>query len=261
MRILLLIGLLLTCAFGYAQREAANWYFGNNAGLDFNSGVPEVLLNGQIKTVEGCEAFSNANGNLLFYTEGNNVWNRFHEIMPNGTGLDGSFSTTQSALAVPNPLNNGLYYVFTPDDVLGYRQDTPNGFNYSVIDMSADSGRGDVVQKNIDLLDRAAENVSAVLGHSGDYYWVVTHFEDKFYSYRIDGNGVNTTAVVSTVGPSILDFENFRGSLKIAPNGSKIAIAHTITQPQFSSSLYLFDFNKETGHVSNPVDLSGYNLY
>ncbi len=261
MRILFLIGLLLTCLFSYAQREAANWYFGNNAGLDFNSGVPEVLLSGQIKTVEGCEAFSNANGNLLFYTEGNNVWNRFHEIMPNGTGLDGSFSTTQSALAVPNPLNNGLYYVFTPDDVLGYRQDLPNGFNYSVINMNADSGRGDVVQKNVDLLDRAAENVSAVLGHSGNYYWVVTHFEDKFYSYRIDGGGVNTTPVVSTVGPSILDFENFRGSIKIAPDGSKIAIAHTITQPRFSSSLYLFDFNKETGQVSNPVNLSSNNLY
>lgn len=255
-----IVCLLIYCS-GLAQREAGIWYFGNNAGLDFNSGVPQVLLNGQIKTVEGCESFSDSDGNLLFYTEGNNVWNRFHEIMTNGTGLDGSFSTSQSALAIPNPLNNGLYYVFTPDDVLRYRLDAPNGFNYSVIDMRVDGGRGDVVQKNVDLLDRASENVSAVLGDTGDYYWVVTHYQNKFYSYRVDGSGVNTSAVVTTVGPVISDSENYRGSMKIAPNGSKIAIAHTVTQPEYRSSLYLFDFNNATGQVSNPINISGNNLY
>ena len=261
MRILLLFGLFFTLFCSYAQREAANWYFGNNAGLDFNSGTPEVLLDGQIKTAEGCEAFSDANGNLLFYTEGNSVWNRFHQIMPNGTGLNGSFSTTQSALVIPNPLNNGLYYVFTPDDVLAYRRDSPNGFNYSVIDMSADIGRGDVIQKNVDLLPQASENVSAVLGDTGDYYWVVTFYENKFYSYRVDGSGVNNTAVISTVGPNIDDFNNFRGAIKIAPNGSKIAMASTVIEPQYTSSLYLFDFNNSNGQVSNPVDLSGENIY
>ncbi|MEN8788582.1 MAG: T9SS type B sorting domain-containing protein [Flavobacteriaceae bacterium] len=261
MKNLLFILLCLTIIGVEAQREAANWYFGTNAGLDFNSGVPQVLLNGQIETVEGSEAFSDPDGNLLFYTEGNNVWNRFHEIMPNGTNLDGSFSSSQSALAIPNPSNNGIYYVFTPDDVLAYRLGTPNGFNYSVIDMSAANGTGDVVEKNVDLLENASENVSAVLGHSGDYYWVVTHYMDRFYSYRVDDNGVNTIPVVSVIGPLIDNYENFRGNLKISPDGQKIAIAQTILKPVYGSSLFLFDFDTSTGQVSSTTSLSDDLVY
>lgn len=261
MKIRCFLAVLFISFTALAQREAANWYFGTNAGLNFNSGTPIPLFDGQIRTVEGCESFSDANGNLLFYTEGNQMFNRFHQVMPNGNNLKGSFSTTQSALAVPNPLNNGLYYIFTPDDVLAYRLENSNGFNYSLIDMNADMGRGNVVQKNVDLLERGSEKVSAVLGSTGDYYWVVTHYRDTFYSYRVDGSGVNETPVVSRIGPLIDNFENFRGALKISPNGSKIAVAHSVFQPEYGSQLFIYDFDTTTGRVSNQVDLSGDIVY
>lgn len=261
MRFCCLLLLLLISGTSLAQREAAHWYFGTFAGLDFNSGSPQPLFDGQIRTVEGCEAFSDKDGNLLFYTEGSQMFNRFHEVMPNGDNLKGSFSTTQSALAVPNPLNNGLYYIFTPDDVLAYRLESSNGFNYSVVDMNADSGRGDVVEKNVDLLRECSEKVSAVLGATGDFYWVVTQYLDSFYSYRVDGTGVNETPVVSKIGPAINNYENFRGALKISPDGSKAAIAHTVLNPEYESSLWLFDFDTTTGRFVNPVDLSGDLVY
>ncbi|MEM8999263.1 MAG: T9SS type B sorting domain-containing protein [Bacteroidota bacterium] len=245
----------------FAQREAANWYFGNFAGLDFNSGAPEFLLDGQINTVEGCESFSDAQGNLLFYTEGKTVWNRRHEVMPNGTGLGGSFSTTQSALVVPHPVSKNLYFIFTPDDALSISLGGSNGFNYSVLDMSRDGGLGDIVTKNVTLLDECSEKVSAVRNQTGDYYWVITHYRNRFYAYRVDNLGVNTTPVVSTVGPLIDDFENIRGSLKMSPNGDKLAIAHTIVRPENKGSLYLFDFDVNTGVVSNPLLVSDKRLY
>ncbi|TXI67741.1 MAG: hypothetical protein E6Q46_02540 [Flavobacterium sp.] len=73
----------------FAQGEANIWYFGNKAGISFNSGVPVPLLDGQMQADEGCATLSDANGNLLFYTNGITVWNRNHQIMPNGTGLMG----------------------------------------------------------------------------------------------------------------------------------------------------------------------------
>ncbi len=256
--------LLLFCFFTtgvLAQREAANWYFGTYAGLDFNSGSPEFLLDGQIRTVEGCETFSDKDGNLLFYTEGNNVWNRFHEIMPNGTQLGGSFSTTQSALVVPNPSNQNIYYIFTPDDVLAYKLEKPSGFNYSIVDMSRDGGRGDLVVKNSVLLAQGSEKVTAIRNPDGNFFWVITHFRDSFYAYRVDAGGVSETPVVSQVGPLIDDFENFRGSIKASPSGGKIAIAHTILKPVYEGSLYLFDFNVNTGRVNNPVELNDERVY
>ncbi|UJH67700.1 T9SS type B sorting domain-containing protein [Allomuricauda sp. SCSIO 65647] len=261
MRCLIAIIFILFSGFLLAQREAANWYFGQYAGLDFNSGTPIPLTDGQINTVEGCEAFSDGDGNLLFYTEGKSVWNRFHNLMPNGIELGGSFSTTQSALVVPNPVRNNIYYIFTPDDALAYRLGTSNGFNYSVVNMLLDNGRGDIVEKNTTLLAQCSEKVSAVRNATDNYYWVVTHYRNQFYSYRVDANGVSTSPVISTIGPLISNSENIRGSLKISPDGTKLAIAHTIVEPEFEGSLYLFDFNVDTGVVSNATLVSDERVY
>ncbi len=254
----------------YSQREAANWYFGNKAGLDFNSGTPVPLFDGRLETLEGCESFSDEDGNLLFYTDGKIIWNRFHQQMANGDGLKGSFSTTQSALVVPNPVLTNIFYIFTPDDVLSYGLGIgesggglteSNGFNYSTVDMAGDAGRGVVSSKNNLLLERAAENVTAVRNFEDNYYWVVTHYQDRFYAYKVDENGVDETPVVSNIGPDIGDYENFRGSIKISPDGTKLAIAHTTRAPRNTGNLYLYDFDSTTGQVSNPLSLNKDRLY
>src|SRR5690606_37559289 len=96
----------------YAQ-EHNIWYFGTYAGLDFNSGVPVALTDGQLNTMEGSASIADSNGNLLFYTNGVSVWNKNHEIMENGTGLMGDSSSIQSALIVLKPGSNTIYYIFT----------------------------------------------------------------------------------------------------------------------------------------------------
>ncbi|MBT8187441.1 MAG: T9SS type B sorting domain-containing protein [Croceitalea sp.] len=261
MRILLCLLGILMFSSSFGQKEAANWYFGKNAGLDFNTGRPRPLLDGQINTIEGCEAFSDGNGNLLFYTEGKTVWNKEHKVMPNGTDLKGSFSTSQAALVVPNPLNKNIFYVFTPDDALAENFNITNGFNYSVIDMSKDNGLGDVTEKNFELLPQTSEKVSAVKNAKENYYWVVTHFGNKFYSYKVDGSGVDATPTISTTGPMITDFANIRGNMKLSPDGTKLAIAHTIVKPGYASSFYLFDFDIDTGVVSNARMVNDKRLY
>ena len=74
-----------------AQPQTNHWYFGRNAGLDFSSGSPSIATGGQTFTDEGVASISDNNGNLLFYTEGTTVWDKNQSIMPNGTGLFGSF--------------------------------------------------------------------------------------------------------------------------------------------------------------------------
>ncbi|NOX48279.1 MAG: hypothetical protein GXO89_15020, partial [Chlorobi bacterium] len=109
----------------YSQNEAAIWYFGDHAGIDFDSGNPVPLLDGQIGTSEGCSSISDQNGDLLFYTDGVHVWNKNHTYMENGTELMGFWSASQSSLVVPNPLSNGLFYIFTVD---GMENSLINGF-------------------------------------------------------------------------------------------------------------------------------------
>src|SRR5215203_2259557 len=89
--------------FSYSQKEFSIWYFGYEAGLDFNSGSPIPLTNGAIQTNEGCASISDANGNLLFYTDGVYVWNKLHLQMPNGFALYGGYSSSQSASILKRP--------------------------------------------------------------------------------------------------------------------------------------------------------------
>src|SRR5580698_5072929 len=49
-------------------------------------------------------------GNLLFYTDGMQVFNAALQPMPNGQNLGGSYST-QAALIVPKPGSNHIYYI------------------------------------------------------------------------------------------------------------------------------------------------------
>jgi len=60
--------LLFATSTAYAQKHFNNWYFGDSAGVTFNtaSGEPEALLDGQIFTLEVVLRYSDSSGNLLF---------------------------------------------------------------------------------------------------------------------------------------------------------------------------------------------------
>ena len=149
---LIILNLIILNLFVYSQHEADYWYFGNFAGLDFSSGKPEPLTNGQLINYEGCAVASDSSGNLLFYTNGMTVWNKEHQQMLNGEGLFGNTSSTQSSIIVPTPNKPNEYHLFTVD-VIGTTQDPGRGLNYSIINMSRGNGLGAVTEiKNNNLL-------------------------------------------------------------------------------------------------------------
>ena len=136
-------------AFGArAQSPTDLWYFGQQAGLSFAGGNgPQPLNDGKMSTYEGCAVATTAKGELLFYTNGETVWNRLHRPMPNGVHLMGSGSSTQSALIVPDPGSGNIFYIFTVAP-----QGTPNGLRYSIVDMTRDDGLGDLPRVNMLLI-------------------------------------------------------------------------------------------------------------
>ena len=95
-----------------AQKESWNWYFGNNAGVNFSSGAPVALTNSALLTHEGVATLSDGSGTLLFYTDGLKVYNAAHVTMANGTGLMGDASSTQAAIIIQMPLNCKIEYSY-----------------------------------------------------------------------------------------------------------------------------------------------------
>ena len=240
--------LLLKSTVSYAQKEGNIWYFGINAGVDFNSGTPVALTDGALNTQEGCSAISDEMGKLLFYTDGIRVWNKNHVQMPNGFGLMGDPSSTQSALIVQKPGSNNIYYIFTTEATGG-----PDGFRYSIVDMTLQAGLGDVTTKNTLLHTPVTEKLTAVRHANGCDIWVIVHEwgTDGFRAFHVDSSGVNLTPVISNTGTThIANFarSNALGQLKASPDGKKLALAI------FGMRLIeLLDFNNATGQVSNPI--------
>lgn len=234
-----------------AQKQANFWYFGHNAGLSFSMGPPFPLTNGAIYTGEGCSSISTAGGTLEFYTDGRFVYNRNHQQMPNGSGLLGHSSSTQSGIIVPKPGSITEYYIFTVDAA---DNGLANGLCYSKVDITLNGGLGDVVtsEKNISLVPLACEKVTAV-GHSdGQTFWVITKKwgNSDFYAYRITYDGVVLTPVVSSTGPPITGNigQASKGYLKVSPDGTKIAAANNT---DFSVGIYNFD--NSTGIITHLV--------
>src|SRR5262245_41029728 len=104
----LLLILILTFTATRAQKQNNTWYFGGQAGISFNTSPPTALTNGALSTLEGCAAISDAKGDLLFYSDGVTVWNKDHQPMVNGTGLEGHASATQAAVIVPLPYSKHI---------------------------------------------------------------------------------------------------------------------------------------------------------
>ncbi|MBI1781155.1 MAG: gliding motility-associated C-terminal domain-containing protein [Sphingobacteriales bacterium] len=228
---------------GYAQQEANIWYFGHNAGVDFSSGSPKILTDGQINTDEGVASVSDSTGKLLFYTDGSTIWNAKHQVMPNGSGLLGNYSSSQSAIIIPKVGDPIRYYVFTVDQLGG-----TNGFNYSIVNTTLNNGLGDVETKNVRLQNSVCEKLTAVKHCNGKDYWVIVHGfnSNVFYAYLVNAAGVNTNAVSSSLGIVVPnDPAKAIGCMKASQDGKLIAIAHK----QLGADL--LDFNNTTGVLSN----------
>ncbi|MFK5857457.1 MAG: hypothetical protein QM503_15110, partial [Bacteroidota bacterium] len=154
----IIIAFLISITFnGYCQQQAMVWYFGNHSGLDFSGGSPQILVNNEFRAEAGCASICNNDGNLLFYTNGNKVWNKNHEIMENGDSLNGSQLVNQNSVIVPQPFSDSFYYLFTINDI-----DSIRGFNYSVIDVSINNGLGKIIEKNIPIKNNVLEKIAAV---------------------------------------------------------------------------------------------------
>ncbi len=223
----------------YSQEEANHWFFGEYAGLDFSSGSPISRLDGDLVSLEGCASISDTYGNLLFYTNGVEVWNSSHSIMPNGTGLLGDISTSQVIII---PKIKDRYYIFYSDDYGG-----PNGLRYSEVDITLNNGQGDVLStnKNTLLHSFASEKICAVHHCDNERIWLMTmnYSTNSFHAYLISSSGISSPVI--SPSPPIDGY--CCNTMKFSPNGK--FLAYTDNSSNGGEDSKFFTFNNNTGEV------------
>ncbi len=255
----LVVQSIFSLFFCYGQRQDNIWYFGDSAGLNFNSGIPIPLLDGLSSSNEITSAISDTNGNLLFYVGAKTsassngadmyltIWNRNQQIMQNGDTLYGNYSVTQGCIIVPFPGDSLHYYIFHLE-----HYPINSYLYYSIVDMTLDSGRGGIISKNNVLLqDTLTEKMQAVKHGNGRDWWLLVHdgLNNEFLEFLIDPNGFHGpyTYNIGSSGGGI-------GQLIFSKNGSRLCYTR-------NHSVDLFDFDRCTGILSNWTSLGDNNFY
>lgn len=186
-----------------------NWFYGQQLGIEFNTGVPVANFNGASNMLSynagtngysfrqtavhsstgaatiGGNAF--AAGDLMFYTDGRVIYDRTHTLMQTSTGAAytgdawGAYTSyggitypAQGALVIPNAaggITNGVWHQYYV-----IQNSCDNGpIKWSLVDMSLNSGKGQVVDgsKNTTLVANACEFmcVSTTTGTAASAYW------------------------------------------------------------------------------------------
>lgn len=288
---IILVMLLMSAKNSEAQKEWNNWVMGRDLHLDWGeyamppapSGPYPFLPTGLQSTPaffsgEGVSSISNKqSGQLLFYSNGEKVWDKNYNIVPDAFGstsyiLKGNDNCTQSSLIIPFPDDPDKYYLFTLEAEAGYGTEPGNGgLYYSVINTNMPGPNPIMITSKDKPLHagRLVEKLTATKTCDGEGYWVVCHgMFDEFFSYKVTSSGISSP-IVSRVGEFQVDPRQFieeipsssRGVMKFNKEGNKIALCNQLgisgimilpshRQKSFVES---FDFDKSTGIVSiNP---------
>lgn len=261
-----LVILMLTSLFIvglFAQKQANWWYFGRNAGLNFNilspatpstggqvQNMPEPVI-GPMDTWEGCFTISNKSGDLLMSGDGSTIWNKNNVVMTNGSGMGGGNSSTQSGIIIPVPGSTTLYYAVSVAQDNG-----TNGVQYSTVDMSNGLGEVLLAGKNTSLLAGPTdENIAAVKKTNSENWWLIHRRQGGssqvvIYVWEVTSAGIifhNLYPFIGAFGSGI----TYVGVLKFSADGTRFISPNLTAQ-----SVIFGEFDPLTGDPSNVDGMS-----
>jgi PKD repeat protein len=238
----------------YGQLEQKHWFLSYSAGFDFQPAPVydnSAMVNGTFTNQAECNtAQSDPSGNLIFYTDGVNLWNGNHTLV-NST-LGGDISSATGAISIPHPSVANRYYLFLV---------SANGAKYRLID---DLGGGSISVGALNTMPgggsystgfTSGEGVTAIKSCNG--YWVIlkgySSGQMKLLSFAVTASGITYNSDI----PLALDGGGgYYTTIEASPNGNHLALGAFTGVNQ----CVMLDFDKQNGTFSNQKIL-GFQSY
>ena len=194
-------------------------------------------------------------GNILFYTNGCHIANAIGDTMPNGAGISpgemydwtcptSGYVSPLGAMILQLPQSPNLYYLFHMGVKYGSERRLNYGpFYYTVIDMSLDGGKGEVISKNNILSDGNFEPFVSVRHGNGRDWWIVfpEYGTNKYHKILFSVSGLQEDPV-QLIGQTLSC--RYIGSSAFSPNGIRYA-------RQQHCGVVAMDFDRCSGQFSN----------
>lgn len=241
----------------FAQKRNAVWCFGDSALIDFNDTSNIVTGISNVKSRGSCVSICDTSGNLLFYAytrpgvAGNSTlaFNSTNQLIQFSDSIVGE-AWYHELIAIPFPDSTSFYYLFS----IGVTGSSQKGLYYSTIDMNANNGQGQVLQKNVQLQSfKPVDCLTAVKHGNGRDWWIIFRKiitvpltpNNEFHSYLITPNGVTNYTIQNAGSLMSTDL----GQISFNLDGSKMVFVN------YKGLLELYDFDRCSGVISNPTTI------
>jgi hypothetical protein len=212
-KLIVLATLSLLCSFEVLGQRDAHWVL----GFDYKSSKEDSLLILDFRdqpysfstfhtpTVQGSVFFgidiapsviSTEQGELLYYSDGMDIRNRFHELVENGGEMfNFQFANIwHGSMFLPLPGHPDSILFITQKWQLSGNADRCYDLNVSLIDSKANAGRGKVVDKNhVFNQDTLACGAFHAVQHANgrDWWFLISDpYDNKWYSYLLTTEGL-----------------------------------------------------------------------
>ena len=235
--------------------------------IDFTSGTPNISTTptpgfDEFEFYESNSVVSDENGTILMYSDGFKIYDGSHNLMKGGPsyaeGLKGTgrpASSVQGALSVGMATNPDMINFFTAASVDG---NSANGLRVHIVDLvkkgngTAENPLGEIVSYDSLLWSNTTEMLTAFGTCSSDTAWVVGHEKGSanFIVVSVEGDGVQSVTLQNVPTQNIGNTGYGRGSIKFNSTGTKLVMTGS-----YPVGTNIFDFDKETGLISNPVNI------
>lgn len=253
------------------------WYFGSSQGLDFSSGAPlydpAAFINGSITSItEGVAVQNDASGNLLFFSDGVNVWDRNHQMINTGTSLLGHLSSINGVVIVPDPASPNTYYIFTsytyaqianPHYGLRYSKVVVTGTSAAMgssVNIPIAAPTGYTAGENGAL--ESGEGLAAIAACDG--HWLICsgqkNLDRYLLTFKINSSGISFISDFQTGGQGTTTRKGDMVNIQASPNGNRLA-ASFYSLNSTDRDLWVYDFDKFTGAISAEVLVSSAPKY
>lgn len=274
---------LLLLGASVVGKGQITWYYGYNAGVKFNSGVPTAVASPNLQTYEGSAVLVDKNNNVVMYCNGTKVWNGNHVLQsPN---LNGDASSTQTALIVPVSGELGTKaFIFTVAAAeTGYGiGNSKSGLQVSLVNIAGTAPATTITTlANANLTSGVLMSEKLTITEDGSGgYWVLAHGvgvysnyppftaattinnvgEAKFYAYHIDCAAtdipsLDASEVVSTI-TNVAPVQSFSHSISGSINYINTLQLNAQGQMKFSKDgtkiVNVLAWLNNTGGVLNP---------
>lgn len=237
----------------YGPRQQANLVF-TNTGIRIDTVFRDV------KSIGSCASISDEFGNMRFFTNGCTVVNFLNDTMQNGGQLNPepcSFNacpntgnaTLQGSLLLPDFLDTNKFILF--HQTCDYNTNgSPTRIYTSKIDMSLDSGKGGVYNKNFVLYEDSLcdGSLTAAKHANGRDWWILLHekYTNGFVRFLYTDTGI-AGPYFQNIG--IVFNNDGHGNSKFSPDGNWYSTSNQL------GGVDIYHFDRCTGLLSDSTYL------